>query len=180
MKMKQAVFFALAVVLSVGIAGGLHMSNATDICSSSYCQGMGKYTAACAGCPTPLGLCSDPTKTTLLYPFITNQAGFDTGVTISNTAKDPFGTAGQTGTCTLNFYAGATATLPSPITTPTIAPGDTYTFLASTSVPGFQGYMIAVCNFGFAAGFAFISDLGARNLAMGYLPTPICNPRTNP
>ena len=29
--------------------------------------------------------------------------------------------------------------------------------------------MIAVCQFQLAHGFAFISDLGARNLAMGYL-----------
>ena len=29
--------------------------------------------------------------------------------------------------------------------------------------------MIAVCNFQYAHGFAFVSDLGARNLAMGYL-----------
>jgi hypothetical protein len=41
--------------------------------------------------------------------------------------------------------------------------------LASTTVPGFQGYMIAVCQFQYAHGFAFVSDLGARNLAMGYL-----------
>ena len=35
--------------------------------------------------------------------------------------------------------------------------------------PNFQGYMIAVCNFQLAHGFAFVSDIGARNLAMGYL-----------
>ena len=29
--------------------------------------------------------------------------------------------------------------------------------------------MIAFCNFQFAHGFAFISDVGTRNLAMGYL-----------
>ena len=39
----------------------------------------------------------------------------------------------------------------------------------STISPNFQGYAFAVCNFQFAHGFAFISDLGARNLAMGYL-----------
>jgi len=178
MKTKQAVFFALAVVLSVGIAGGFQMSNAQSICSSSLCQGSGKYTAACAGCPTAPGACSDPTKASLLFPFVTNQAGFDTGMSISNTAKDPFGTTGQTGTCTLYYYGAAAPT--NPITTPSLAPGDTYTFLASTTVPGFQGYMIAICNFPFAHGFAFISDLGARNLAMGYLPTYICYPRTNP
>jgi len=29
--------------------------------------------------------------------------------------------------------------------------------------------MIANCNFQYAHGFAFVSDVGARNLAMGYL-----------
>ena len=29
--------------------------------------------------------------------------------------------------------------------------------------------MIAVCQFQLAHGFAFVSDIGARNLAMGYL-----------
>jgi len=43
--------------------------------------------------------------------------------------------------------------------------------------PGFQGYIIAVCNFQFAHGFAFISDLGARNLAMGYLALVLPNQR---
>ena len=40
---------------------------------------------------------------------------------------------------------------------------------------GFTGYMIARCNFQWAHGFAFISDIGARNLAMGYLPLVINN-----
>ncbi len=31
-------------------------------------------------------------RTVLLYPFVTNQAGFDTGLAISNTSTDPFGT----------------------------------------------------------------------------------------
>jgi uncharacterized protein (TIGR03437 family) len=39
--------------------------------------------------------------------------------------------------------------------------------LAST--PGFQGYIIAQCQFQYAHGFAFISDLGAQRLAQGYL-----------
>ena len=49
------------------------------------------------------------------------------------------------------------------------------TTLASTSAPGFQGYMIALCNFQLAHGFAFISDIGARNLAMGYLALVVNN-----
>jgi len=40
--------------------------------------------------------------------------------------------------------------------------------------------MIAVCNFQFAHGFAFISDLGARNLAMGYLALVIPDNNLSP
>ncbi len=44
-----------------------------------------------------------PCLTTLLFPFITNQSGFDTGIAISATATDPFGTTPQSGTCTLEL-----------------------------------------------------------------------------
>jgi len=116
--------------------------------------------------------------TALLFPFITNTNGFDTGIAIANTSYDPFGTAAQTGTCSL-FWAGNATTSSNPATstlgaggvgsTTAIAAGTVATALASTTVPGFQGYMIATCNFQYAHGFAFVSDLGARNLAMGYL-----------
>jgi hypothetical protein len=112
-------------------------------------------------------------RTNLLFPFVTNQAGFDTGLAIANTSVDPFGTVAQAGTCSLNFF-GASA--PAAVNTGSIAGGTVFTTLASTSAPGFQGYMIAVCNFQYAHGFAFISDLGARNLAMGYLATVIPDP----
>jgi hypothetical protein len=111
-------------------------------------------------------------RTVLLYPYLTNQAGFDTGITVANTTTDPFGTAAQAGACSLNWYGGTTAaptTPPGPGTTGSIASGTTFANTLQAIAPGFQGYMIAVCNFQFAHGFAFISDVGARNLAMGYL-----------
>jgi len=107
-----------------------------------------------------------PCQTLLLFPMVTNQGGFDTGLAISNTSSDPIGTAAQAGTCTLNAY-GANA--PAPLVTPSIAAGSSYTMLASTVFPNFNGYIFALCNFQYAHGFAFISDIGARNLAMGYL-----------
>jgi hypothetical protein len=116
-----------------------------------------------------IGIC----RTVLLFPFVTNQAGFDTGLAISNTSTDPFGTVPQAGTCQMNWYGAAAPTTPA---TPTIATATTYATLASGIAPGFQGYMIAVCNFQFAHGFAFISDVGARNLAMGYLALVIPDP----
>jgi len=113
-------------------------------------------------------------RTNLLYPYVTSQAGFDTGLAISNTSTDPFGTAAQAGPCTLYFY-GTNA--PASFTTPSaVASGTTYANLATTLAPNFTGYVIALCNFQYAHGFAFISDVGARNLAMGYLALIIPDP----
>jgi len=113
-------------------------------------------------------------QTLLLFPFVTNQSGFDTGIAIANTSTDPIGTATQAGTCTLSWYSGAATPTPNtPVSS--IASGTVYATLASIAAPGFQGYMFALCNFQFAHGFAFISDIGARNLAMGYLALVVNN-----
>jgi len=122
-------------------------------------------------------------RTVLLYPFITNQAGFDTGLTVANTSVDPFSTPTQTGNCLLKFFGGSTALPTGPIPdidTGIIKPGTVYTTVLSSPAPlgspNFQGYMFAVCNFQFAHGFAFISDVGARNIAMGYLAVVLDDP----
>ena len=115
--------------------------------------------------------------TSLLFPFVTNASGFDTGIAISNTSADPFGTANQPGTCTLNFYGTGA---PAAFTTTSVAAGSSYTNLASTVAAGFQGYMIAQCAFQYAHGFAFITDgFGGpgRGLSQGYLAGVI--PDTN-
>lgn len=124
--------------------------------------------------------------TTLLFTFTTNQGGFDTGVAIANTSADPFGTSPQTGNCELNYYGGTTGggAAPSKQTTTTpVAGGSTLVFTLSSggtngiaATPGFQGYIIAICNFRYAHGFAFISDVGAQKLAQGYLAL-ILDPR---
>ncbi len=119
--------------------------------------------------------------TSLLFPFLTNTLGFDTGIAISNTSTDPFGAAGATpgaGTCALNFY-GSGAPSPSNVTTPSVASGSTYTFVVSSVASGFSGYMIAQCQFQFAHGFAFITDGVGPNggLSQGYLAGVI--PDTN-
>jgi len=104
--------------------------------------------------------------TSLLFPYVTEIAGFDTGLAIANTSTDPFGTTAQAGTCTLYWYGTAA---PANTVTASVASGTVWAGLTSILAPGFNGYMIATCNFQFAHGFAFVSDLGARNLAMGYL-----------
>jgi len=123
-------------------------------------------------------------RTILLYPFITNQAGFDTGLTVANTTNDPFttgsnATLGQSGTCKLNWYGSFSGTATPAVDTPNITPGTVWANTLQAIAPGFQGYMFAVCNFQFAHGFAFISDVGARNIAMGYLAVVLNDPGSN-
>lgn len=115
-------------------------------------------------------------QTVLLFPFLTNLAGFDTGVAISNTSADPFGTVGQVGSCKLNWYGNTAIPVTTFPATGTIAAGNLSANTVSTLAPGFEGYMIAQCAFQYAHGFAFITDVGARQLAMGYLALVIPDP----
>jgi len=122
----------------------------------------------------------------LLFPFVTQAPGFDTGIAIANTSLDTYnGVTPQTGTITLYFYgqeAGGAAvptSLASMTTSAPIPAGQvaTYTLFGGagnfgagwSANPGFTGYIIAVSNFQWCHGFAFISDLGAQKLAEGYL-----------
>jgi hypothetical protein len=107
-------------------------------------------------------------QTTLLYPFVTNANGLDTGIAVANTSSDPFSTRNQSGTCTLNFFGTAQGTTNS-VTTPTIAAGTVYADSTQNLRPGFNGYVIAVCNFQLAHGYALVSDIGIRNWATSYL-----------
>jgi hypothetical protein len=134
--------------------------------------------------------------TNLLFPYVTSQQGFNTGVAISNTSQDT-GTAGgftssnnaQAGSCTINWFGrttGSTA-LPAANTTQSIPAGRVLTFtligantatpnsldsfgMPDSPAPNFVGYIIATCNFRFGHGFAFITDGHLNQFgAMGYL-----------
>jgi len=127
-------------------------------------------------------------QTTLLYPFVTGAAGFDTGIAVANTSWDPFGTVHQVGSCTLYGYgvtvasAGNTALqtvvpgcdslanpLPGTNCFAVVPSGQVMSVLASSVLTNFQGYVIAVCNFQYAHGYAAVTDLGLRNLWSSYL-----------
>ncbi len=109
-------------------------------------------------------------QTTLLFPFLTNQAGFDTGMSIAATGTGKFGDPQQGGTCAITLY-GSTA----PATSPTLvvpAAGEGHTTISAIA-PGFQGFGIAVCPFNYAHGFVFVTDgfMGpGKGLSEGYLP----------
>jgi hypothetical protein len=141
---------------------------------------------------TTINLC----QTTLLYPFVTGATGFDTGIAVANTSMDPFGTVTQTGSCKLYAYGvtvgtGGTTTaiqstvpgcdsLANPLpgtncfggalpSSNVIAPGTVGTVMASSVLTNFQGYVIAVCNFQYAHGYAAVTDLGLHNIFSSYL-----------
>jgi hypothetical protein len=124
-------------------------------------------------------------QTVLLWPYVTTGQtgnGFDTGLAISNTTTDPFGTIAQNGLCTLNWYGantiyGGTTTTPTATlttTTPTVASGTTWVGLSSMlqAVPSgnsWTGYVIGVCNFQGAHGYAAITDVGVHSIISSYL-----------
>jgi hypothetical protein len=123
----------------------------------------------------------------LLFPFVTQAPGFDTGIAIANTSLDNInGVTPQTGTVRMDFYGTTTggaavspASLQSQTTTAPVPAGQVLTFTlfggaganaaGLQAVPGFTGYIVARANFQWCHGFAFISDLGAQKLAEGYL-----------
>jgi hypothetical protein len=124
----------------------------------------------------------DSCVTNLLFPFVTNQTGFDTGIAVSNTSRDPFGNAvrPQSGVCSVYYYGSLADGSPflGERSSAVIAAGSTMTFVLSSGgshgiagVPGFQGYLITQCDFRYAHGFAFITDgpAGAARVAEGYL-----------
>jgi hypothetical protein len=119
-------------------------------------------------------------STTLLFPFVTNRFGFDTGIAISNTSMDWKGTAPQRGTCRIHYIGktGDDGPMPTDDVTSIIEGGEQATFTVSmgnpawevNGAPDFQGFIVAMCEFQFAHGYAFITDAGGlASFAQGYL-----------
>ena len=97
--------------------------------------------------------------TTLLFPFVTNQLGFNTGLVLTNASEGK-------GYCTIG-YSGPDA--PDDMMTPEqVEGGAQWVALLSNIAAGFQGYITATCEFRNAHGFAFITN-GDNTLAQGYL-----------
>jgi hypothetical protein len=121
----------------------------------------------------------NPCSCNLLFPYVAQTAGFDTGIAIANTTADTLnGLAPQAGPVTLTYYGTTTGGGAAPATqiSQSIPAGSELIFTlysgggyGITPTPGFEGYIIARANFQYCHGFAFISDLGAQKLAEGYL-----------
>ncbi len=122
-------------------------------------------------------------STTLLFPFVTNQAGFTTGLVITHGSRQALtgSPEGAAGSCDLHYYGEISEESDVLLVqhSTQIDPGDQLVFTLSGGNPDrnilgteqFQGYMMALCGFPDARGYAFISDGfgGIADLAMGYL-----------
>jgi hypothetical protein len=135
-------------------------------------------------------------QTVLLYPFLDNGGGYDSGIAVSNTTLDPFNAAppaagfpdliptygkgsavAQDGACYFYLYSGGGLT--AWYTTGTIKAGTTSAFgMGDKLKKGVYGYAIAVCEFQNAHGYAFISLAGATGpvAAADYLADVLPDP----
>jgi len=190
--------FSIPVLLSAGsnkLTPGPAMTVTTSIAPqpATAASIVPSFSSTAASIVTTSTLTFAPCTTNLLFPFVTNVNGFETGIAISNTSKDPFGTTTQGGLCTLNFYASGVsgATNPTAVTAPNLSEGanqpylagETYAFTLTQALgvnaanpATFQGYVIAACNFNFGHGFGYILGglqpgmfINPTNTAMGYL-----------
>ena len=122
--------------------------------------------------PTPRFVVSDnpmtvisvkPCQTTLLFPYVTNQYGFDTGLVITNTSE-------QAGSCTIEYSSAGEP--PADLMVGPVEDGEQWITGLSGIAAGFQGYITATCGFQDAYGFAFVSNGypgGPSTVAQGYL-----------
>lgn len=98
----------------------------------------------------------------LMFPFLTNQHGFDTGVALTNPTD-------MDGSCTIEFVAGGRVAM-----TETMRVGamSTITFGLSQTAPDFQGHAEAACSFTGGSAFVFIANgagpMGTPTAAQGY------------
>lgn len=134
----------------------------------------------------------NPCVTNLLFPFVTTAGGtWDTGIAVQNTSQDPITNNNRnSGICTFSFYTSVGAANPTAIVAssasvgagqgvifPMSAPEGSTIALTKTDGSGlkaadlanFTGYLFVQCKFQYAHGYAFISDLGVKNFAQGYI-----------
>jgi hypothetical protein len=119
----------------------------------------------------------------LLFPFVANVLGYDTGIAIANSSLDPGSTFGflgvpQPGTVQFWYYGSMAngAAVPGPQTSSVVQPGSVLTYVLSTGSSaagldgrgaGLQGYIIAQAQFQYCHAYAFVSASGAGPTSPG-------------
>ena len=103
----------------------------------------------------------------MLFPFVSNQIGFDTSISIANTSAEPFGRSPTKGEVILHYFGNTTGggPAPNPQRSLSVPPGQSLVFTLSSggsyhveATPGFQRCIIADCEFPDGEGFAALSQ----------------------
>ena len=111
--LRETVSLAIAVIYKTNVTESLPTLGASTLAAS-----LGSLSGTPFAAPAPTGpiprlleattarpfLTVQACRTNILFPFVSNQAGLDTGLVIANTSMDPFGTPIHTGACSLNFH----------------------------------------------------------------------------
>jgi hypothetical protein len=131
-------------------------------------------------------------RTRLLFPLVTNFAGFDTSFSVANTGQDSSGVVGRAGICTVHYFGRLPNANPPARTVEStnrpVAVGETITFVLSSGGglglqgnPNFQGYVEVVCDFPFGHGWAFLADgpIGQARFGTTIPALVLPNTRTN-
>jgi hypothetical protein len=139
--------------------------------SGNLLQGLTLTQKAHASANTSFNNAGDAPRTYLLFPYVTAQAGYDTALTIANTTADVsgLGATPDAGSCTISYFGNSSGgPAPPPQTSLSIPAGETLVFslvgggsFGIAATPGFQGYVIADCEFPLAHGRSFIGLFGA-------------------
>jgi hypothetical protein len=119
----------------------------------------------------------------LLFPFVANVLGYDTGIAIANSSLDPGSTFGflgvpQPGTVQFWYYGTMAngAAVPGPQTSSVVQPGTVLTYVLSSGSStygldgrgaGLEGYMITQAQFQYCHAYAFVSAQGAGPTSPG-------------
>jgi len=119
----------------------------------------------------------------ILFPFVANVLGYDTGIAIANASLDPGATFGflgtpQPGTIQFWYYGDMSngAAVPGPQTSSVVQPGHVLTYVLSSGSSqygldgrgaGLQGYIITQAQFQYCHAYAFVSAQGAGPTSPG-------------
>jgi hypothetical protein len=122
-------------------------------------------------------------QTTLLFPYVANVLGYDSGIAISNTTARTDGTQPEAGVCTINYFQNPGVAPSSQTTNAVIPAGGTLAFTLNgggnygidNRGTGFNGYIIAQCSFDDAHGFGYLSQFGNPYSGLSYLAVVLPN-----
>jgi len=145
---------------------------------------------------------------TLMFPYVTDKSGYDTGLAMANTSRRvttvlpgatlpsgvaPFNNAAESsGPVTARFFPAGVGAVTTAVSTKALKAGDMLTYVISQgnaeyglpAVPDFVGYVALTGSFNYCHGFGYISAAGAgpttNGMSVSIAPLVMNATRTSP